>query len=44
MAQYTCTKCEHEAHYVDFKSDPESDADEPDLECPECGSESVVEL
>jgi len=43
MAWYSCSACGHDAHFVDFKVDPESDADEPDLECPECGSDKVSE-
>jgi DNA-directed RNA polymerase subunit RPC12/RpoP len=43
MAQFSCHACGHEGHFVEFKVDPESDADEPDLECPECGSERVSE-
>lgn len=44
MAQFACAVCGHEAHFVEFKVEPDSDADEPELECPECESSSVYEL
>lgn len=43
MAQFSCSSCGHEAPFYDFKVDPESDADEPELECPECFSDRVSE-
>lgn len=50
MAQFSCRHCGHEAHFSDFKTgethtenDGESDYEEDDLECPECGSSAVSE-
>lgn len=54
MAQFCCTACDHEGHFTEFKvgthMEPSDDEDHDeevevdDLECPECGSGSVVEL
>lgn len=54
MAQFSCTTCGHEGHFVEFKAgqhtetvdlgdDVTEDVEVDDLECPSCGSESVVE-
>ncbi len=51
MAQFACIACGHEGHFVEFKTgshvehddETEEDVELDDVECPECGSESVVE-
>lgn len=54
MAQFCCTKCDHEDHYVAFVvgtnpsgEDFEDDDEDPEVElqCPACGADSgIVEL
>jgi DNA-directed RNA polymerase subunit RPC12/RpoP len=52
MAQFACMACGHEGHFVEFKTGSHTEHDEDidedievdEVECPDCGSASVVEL
>jgi Zn finger protein HypA/HybF involved in hydrogenase expression len=52
MAQFQCTQCDYDAHFVEFRTGTHEEIDDEtgevdevdDLECPQCGSESVIEL